>query len=95
MPKQNNTFDCGIFLLSYAELFLYEPDFVITRLNKETSHDLSDWFKESFILNKRNEIKQLLIDLKEKDKNEIIQSFIQNRNGLLLNAYKQVNNIFY
>ena len=27
VPKQNNKFDCGIFILLYTELFLYDPEF--------------------------------------------------------------------
>ena len=29
VPKQDNKFDCGIFILLYTELFLYDPDFFL------------------------------------------------------------------
>ena len=29
VPKQNNNYDCGIFILMYAELFLYNPDYFL------------------------------------------------------------------
>lgn len=33
VPVQNNTYDCGIYLLTYAELFFKRPKFIISRLN--------------------------------------------------------------
>ena len=33
VPGQQNTYDCGIYLLAYAELFFRNPEFVLNRLN--------------------------------------------------------------
>ena len=35
VPMQNNTFDCGIYVLVYAELFFLNPKFVLSRIDKE------------------------------------------------------------
>ena len=35
VPKQDNTYDCGIFLLMYAELFLYNPTFFLQLISKK------------------------------------------------------------
>ena len=35
VPKQNNTYDCGIFLLMYAELFLYNPSYFLQHISKK------------------------------------------------------------
>ena len=29
VPRQTNSFDCGIYLLEYLELFLHEPSFIL------------------------------------------------------------------
>ena len=35
VPIQNNTYDCGIYVLTFAELFLKNPKFVMSRLNEK------------------------------------------------------------
>ena len=35
VPKQNNNYDCGIFILMYAELFLYNPDYFLKYASKK------------------------------------------------------------
>ena len=35
VPKQDNTYDCGIFLLMYAELFLYNPTYFLQLISKK------------------------------------------------------------
>ena len=35
VPKQKNTYDCGIFLLMYAEIFLYNPSFFLQLVSKK------------------------------------------------------------
>ena len=32
LPKQKNYFDCGLFVLQYAESFLFEPGFIMKDL---------------------------------------------------------------
>lgn len=51
VPRQNNGYDCGVFLLHYAELFyVQEP----------TTLDLSRWFNIKGIPEKRNKIKEIM-----------------------------------
>ena len=35
VPKQNNSYDCGIFLLIYAELFLYDTNYFLKNSSKK------------------------------------------------------------
>ena len=35
VPKQKNTYDCGIFLLMYAEIFLYNPSYFLQLVSKK------------------------------------------------------------
>ena len=35
VPKQKNTYDCGIFLLMYAEIFLYNPTYFLQFVSKK------------------------------------------------------------
>ena len=35
VPKQNNTYDCGIYLLMYAEFFLYNPTYFLQLVSKK------------------------------------------------------------
>lgn len=60
-PLQNNSCDCGVYLLEYAELFLSEEnqDYDDQYLNKR------DWFKEEVIISKRQEILDLMRVLRE------------------------------
>ncbi|KAL3617307.1 hypothetical protein CASFOL_038852 [Castilleja foliolosa] len=86
VPQQENWFDCGLFLLHYAELFLEQsPNFGATKyidvLNK-------DWFLSAEVsLKKRNHIRKLIHgmvkDNAQKDplsarKNELLQRNIDN-----------------
>ena len=47
VPKQPNTFDCGIFLLAYAELFLLEPNYILENISS-SQNNLSKWFNYDF-----------------------------------------------
>jgi len=55
LPLQENVYDCGVYLLHYAELFLKSTEISIFR-NK----DLSTWFNASVITSKRYMIKNIL-----------------------------------
>lgn len=39
VPNQNNTYDCGIYLLTYAELFFNNPDYILSQLDKSVNND--------------------------------------------------------
>ena len=34
-PKQNNSYDCGLFLLEYAEIFAEDQDFLLDNLRQD------------------------------------------------------------
>ena len=59
IPKQNNSFDCGLFLLEYAEIFVENQDFILDNL-KQMGVEL---FKEEWIDMKRDVLKRLIISL--------------------------------
>eukprot|EP01083_Nonionella_stella_P285791 972851_1 len=63
VPIQNNSHDCGVYLLHYAELFCGEP-FQDTSSAKMCSRP--DWFKSDVIREKRVVIKELLQEIKIK-----------------------------
>ena len=74
-PRQQNSFDCGLFLLEYAEIFMEDEDFILNNLKQEGV----DLFKEEWIDYKRDIIKRLIISL-AKDANsasEIGQKYMQ------------------
>ncbi|EGC32140.1 hypothetical protein DICPUDRAFT_155939 [Dictyostelium purpureum] len=60
VPLQNNSYDCGVFLLHYLELFCKNP---ITDFNKPL--ELPNWFKVSEITKKRKELKRLIYKLRK------------------------------
>ena len=35
VPKQNNSYDCGIFVLMYAEMFFYNPEYFLQNTSKK------------------------------------------------------------
>ena len=47
VPKQNNTYDCGIFLLMYAELFLYNPSYFLQHISKKYKNNKKEINKEN------------------------------------------------
>jgi hypothetical protein len=60
VPKQNNTWDCGIYLLSYAELFFYDPKLLLQHL-EDNDKNMKMWFDETFIVNKRRTIQKIMM----------------------------------
>uniref|UniRef100_A0ABD2WF25 Ubiquitin-like protease family profile domain-containing protein n=1 Tax=Trichogramma kaykai TaxID=54128 RepID=A0ABD2WF25_9HYME len=63
VPVQKNSWNCGLFLLEYVERFFTHPikDFSIPILG------LENWFDQSCIRNKRNEIRLIIQDLINQD----------------------------
>ncbi len=59
VPRQQNSFDCGLFLLEYAEIFMENEDFILNNLKQEGV----ELFKEEWIDYKREIIKRLIISL--------------------------------
>jgi Ulp1 family protease len=66
IPKQDNTYDCGVFVLKYAEKFLHlilEPEFIIddaARDNSLENHITGDWFQKDDIEEKRIHLKKII-----------------------------------
>lgn len=66
LPMQDNFCDCGLFLLSYIEKFLDQPDEFVRSILQ--AHDLEiEWPKASDM---RNHIRNLLFDLQAENLNE-------------------------
>ncbi|ONK67201.1 uncharacterized protein A4U43_C06F17480 [Asparagus officinalis] len=65
LPQQENSFDCGLFLLHYVELFLEEApiNFNPFKINKFNSFLTMDWFIPSEASFKRSLIRKLIYDL--------------------------------
>ncbi|NWX10339.1 SENP7 protease, partial [Caloenas nicobarica] len=58
VPKQNNSSDCGVYLLQYVESFLQNPI-----VNFEQPLHLEEWFPRQLIRSKREEIRDLILQL--------------------------------
>ncbi|KAK2147943.1 hypothetical protein LSH36_527g01011 [Paralvinella palmiformis] len=60
-PQQTNFSDCGVFVLQYVESFFKTPirDFSASPM------DLSNWFAESCVKQKREELRLLILDLQQ------------------------------
>ncbi|KAM7066828.1 sentrin-specific protease 7 isoform 5-T8 [Acridotheres tristis] len=58
VPKQDNSSDCGVYLLQYVESFLQNPI-----VNFEQPLHLENWFPRQLIRNKREEIRDLILQL--------------------------------
>ncbi|OAY80939.1 putative ubiquitin-like-specific protease 2B [Ananas comosus] len=65
LPQQENSFDCGLFLLHYVELFLEEAptNFNPFRITKFSSFLSADWFPPADASFKRSLIRKLIYDL--------------------------------
>ncbi|KAM3677684.1 sentrin-specific protease 7 isoform 1-T1 [Ammospiza maritima maritima] len=58
VPKQDNSSDCGVYLLQYVESFFQNPI-----VNFEQPLHLENWFPRQLIRNKREEIRDLILQL--------------------------------
>ncbi|NWI92692.1 SENP7 protease, partial [Pitta sordida] len=58
VPKQDNSSDCGVYLLQYVESFLQNPI-----VNFEEPLRLENWFPRQLIRSKREEIRDLILQL--------------------------------
>ncbi|NXX37728.1 SENP7 protease, partial [Tricholaema leucomelas] len=58
VPKQDNSSDCGVYLLQYVETFLENPI-----VNFEQPLNLEKWFPRQLIRSKREEIRDLILQL--------------------------------
>ncbi|NXQ15338.1 SENP7 protease, partial [Peucedramus taeniatus] len=58
VPKQDNCSDCGVYLLQYVESFFQNPI-----VNFEQPLHLENWFPRQLIRNKREEIRDLILQL--------------------------------
>ncbi|NXD24589.1 SENP7 protease, partial [Spelaeornis formosus] len=58
VPKQDNSSDCGVYLLQYVESFFQNPI-----IDFEPPLHLENWFPRQLIRNKREEIRDLILQL--------------------------------
>ncbi|NXB82345.1 SENP7 protease, partial [Donacobius atricapilla] len=58
VPKQDNSSDCGVYLLQYVESFFQNPI-----VHFEQPLHLENWFPRQLIRNKREEIRDLILQL--------------------------------
>ncbi|NXD38632.1 SENP7 protease, partial [Copsychus sechellarum] len=58
VPKQDNSSDCGVYLLQYVESFFQNPIAIF-----EQPLHLENWFPRQLIRNKREEIRDLILQL--------------------------------
>ncbi|NXM69501.1 SENP7 protease, partial [Serilophus lunatus] len=58
VPKQDNSSDCGVYLLQYVESFFQNPI-----VNFEEPLHLENWFPRQVIRSKREEIRDLILQL--------------------------------
>ncbi|NXK30451.1 SENP7 protease, partial [Piprites chloris] len=58
VPKQDNSSDCGVYLLQYVESFFQNPI-----VNFEEPLHLENWFPRQLIRSKREEIRDLILQL--------------------------------
>ncbi|KAF9608671.1 hypothetical protein IFM89_010455 [Coptis chinensis] len=73
LPQQENSFDCGLFLLHYVELFLEEApvNFNPFKLTKFSNFLNVDWFSPAEASLKRTFIQKLIYDLLKEHSQEI------------------------
>ncbi|MBA0878413.1 hypothetical protein Goshw_006614, partial [Gossypium schwendimanii] len=82
LPQQENSFDCGLFLLHYLELFLAEapPNFNPFKINKFSKFLNLDWFPPTEASLKRTLIQKLIFELLEIRSQDISSSHCSDEN---------------
>ncbi|KAK2659907.1 hypothetical protein Ddye_006440 [Dipteronia dyeriana] len=80
LPQQENSFDCGLFLLHYLELFLAEApvNFSPFRLTKSSNFLNGNWFLPTEASLKRTLIEKLIFELLENRDLELNSSVFDN-----------------
>ena len=80
VPKQDNSYDCGIFLLIYAELFLYNPNYFLKIVSKK------------YKIN--NEINNKNISIDNSNTKSVTNNLIINNNNIInnINITNNANN---
>ncbi|KAL4272136.1 hypothetical protein GQ457_13G009550 [Hibiscus cannabinus] len=83
LPQQENSFDCGLFLLHYLELFLAEapPNFNPFKITKFSNFLNLDWFPPTEASLKRTLIQKLIFELLEVRSREINSSHCSDDNN--------------
>ncbi|KAE8656110.1 O-fucosyltransferase family protein [Hibiscus syriacus] len=83
LPQQENSFDCGLFLLHYLELFLAEapPNFNPFKITKFSNFLNLDWFPPTEASLKRTLIQKLIFELLEVRSQEISSSHCSDDNN--------------
>ena len=72
VPQQPNHYDCGVYLIQYIETFFKDTEkyldyiLVVLIIMKGAKDQQEDWFRESAIGYKRQEIKKLIETLAQK-----------------------------
>ncbi|KAH9415721.1 uncharacterized protein LOC142646254 [Dermatophagoides pteronyssinus] len=62
VPQQQNSYDCGLFVLEYIERFLKDPEDIYNRLLRDKSA-LHDWFDSTTLHHKRAKIQQIILNM--------------------------------
>nr|XP_016464924.1 PREDICTED: probable ubiquitin-like-specific protease 2A [Nicotiana tabacum] len=65
LPQQENSFDCGLFLLHYVELFLEQApvNFNLSKITASSKFLAGDWFSTEDVDCKREHIKRLICEI--------------------------------
>jgi Ulp1 family protease len=62
IPKQKNSYDCGIFLLEYAEIIMKNTDSIVNEITKK-NENWSHIINANDIYNKRENIMKIIKDI--------------------------------
>ncbi|XP_010917704.1 uncharacterized protein [Elaeis guineensis] len=91
LPQQENSFDCGLFLLHYVELFLEEApaDFSPFKITKFSSFLGADWFSPVEASLKRTVIRKLIHDLLKDSSPKVVPATCSN--GHLSSGFPEID----
>lgn len=62
VPQQQNTYDCGLFVLQYIEQFLKQPEGIYYSIIDNSKY-LDNWFEAKTLSTKRSKIRQTILNL--------------------------------
>ncbi|KAB2603334.1 hypothetical protein D8674_004339 [Pyrus ussuriensis x Pyrus communis] len=76
LPQQENSFDCGLFLLHYVECFLEEApvNFSPLEITKSSKFLTKNWFRPEEASAKRSHIKKLICEILEDHSREALNA---------------------
>ncbi|KRX02520.1 hypothetical protein PPERSA_11860 [Pseudocohnilembus persalinus] len=89
-PRQNNSYDCGLFIIEFIEQFLSNPEYILKLIHSEEGLLCKlNWFPKILTNRKRKMLKDLLYEYKYENPQRAIQKYKEQREKIIYDQKMQ------